>query len=59
VHNRFLLPATLPEPRPGSVVTVPQKDPAERKDYVAIAGAVASILSALVTTVVLLTRRGS
>ena len=59
IRSRFLLPARLPEPRPGSIVTVPQKDPADRKDYIAIAGAVASILSALVTTIVLITRRGA
>lgn len=59
VRSRFLLPAQLPEPRPGSIVTVPQKDPADKKDFIAIAGAVASILSALVTTIVLITRRGA
>jgi hypothetical protein len=46
----------LPEPGPGSVVFVPEKDPADRKDYVAIAGAVAQILASLVAIVVVVSR---
>jgi len=56
VRGRFLLPAQMPEPRPGSVVTVPQKDPTDRKDYVAIASAVTSILATFVTLIVLIQR---
>lgn len=46
----------LPKPGPGSVVFVPEKDPADRKDYVAIAGAMAQILASLVAIVVVVSR---
>ena len=46
----------MPEPRAGSVVHVPEKDPSERRDYVAIAAAGAQLLGALVT-VILATRK--
>ena len=42
------------KPRPGSVVIVPEKDPSERKDYVAAAGAVAQIAASLVAIVALI-----
>lgn len=57
VHNRFLLPSSMPQPRPGSVVTVPEKDPNDKKDYVAITGAVASVLASTVAIIVALTNR--
>jgi protein involved in polysaccharide export with SLBB domain len=57
VRNRLLLPSTNPQPRPGSVVTVPEKDPNDRKDYVAIAGAVASILASTVAIIIAITNR--
>ena len=46
----------VPEPRAGSSVFVPQKDPNDRKDYVAIVGAVAQVLASLVAIVVVATR---
>ena len=46
----------VPEPRAGGSVFVPQKDPTDRKDYVAIVGAVAQVLASLVAIVVVLTR---
>jgi protein involved in polysaccharide export with SLBB domain len=57
VRNRFLLPSTNPQPRPGSVVTVPERDPNDKKDYVAIAGAVASILASTVAIIIAITNR--
>ncbi|MFL5606306.1 MAG: SLBB domain-containing protein [Gemmatimonadaceae bacterium] len=57
VRNRFLLPSTNPQPRPGSVVTVPEKDPNDRKDYVAIAGAVASVLASTTAIIIAISRR--
>jgi protein involved in polysaccharide export with SLBB domain len=57
VHNRFLLPSAMPQPRPGSVVSVPEKDPNDKKDYVAITGAVASVLASTVAIIVALTNR--
>jgi protein involved in polysaccharide export with SLBB domain len=57
VRKRFLLPSTNPQPRPGSVVTVPEKDPNDRIDYVALAGAITSILASTVAIVIAITRR--
>jgi hypothetical protein len=56
VRRRLLVPSSLPEPRPGSVVTVPEKDPNDRKDYTAIVGSVAQILAATVAIVIALKR---
>lgn len=56
VRRRFLLPAVMPQPRPGSMVTVPEKDPADKKDYVAIVGAVASILASSTAIIIAITR---
>jgi hypothetical protein len=56
VRNRFLLPSSMPQPRPGSIVTVPERDPNDKKDYLAIAGAVASILASTVAIIVTVTR---
>jgi hypothetical protein len=39
------------------VVTVPEKDPNDRKDYVAIAGAITSILASTVAIIVAIARR--
>ena len=43
-----LLPASTPRPQPGSQVFVPERDPADRRDYLAIAGSVAQILGSIV-----------
>jgi protein involved in polysaccharide export with SLBB domain len=56
VHNRFLLPSSMPRPRPGSVVTVPEKDPADKKDYIALTGTVAQIIASTVAIIVALKR---
>jgi protein involved in polysaccharide export with SLBB domain len=56
VRRRLLIPSAMPEPRPGSIVTVPEKDPSDKKDYTAIAGSIASILSATVAIVIALRR---
>jgi len=47
----------VPEPGPGSVVFVPEKDPNDKKDYTAMAGSVAQILASLVAIVVVVTRK--
>jgi polysaccharide export outer membrane protein len=57
VRSRFLLPVQLPEPRPGSIVTVPVKDPNDKKDYIGIATSITSVFASLVTVLVLITRR--
>ncbi len=45
-----------PKPGPGSEVFVPVKDTTQRKDYVALAGAIAQILASTVAIVVVVTR---
>jgi protein involved in polysaccharide export with SLBB domain len=57
VRRRLLLPSTNPQPRPGSIVTVPERDPADRVDYVALAGAITSILASTVAIIIAITRR--
>jgi hypothetical protein len=52
-----LLVKRHPEPGPGSVVFVPEKDPNDKKDYTAMAGSVAQILASLVAIVVVVTRK--
>jgi protein involved in polysaccharide export with SLBB domain len=56
VRRRLLIPSAMPEPRPGSIVTVPEKDPNDKKDYTAIAGSIAQILGATVAIVALVKR---
>lgn len=56
VKRRFLFFGSSPKPRPGSVVTVPEKDPDARVDYVGIFGSIAQVLSAAVTVIVVATR---
>ncbi|MFN8582184.1 MAG: SLBB domain-containing protein [Gemmatimonadaceae bacterium] len=46
--RHLLLFRSLPEPRPGSTVSVPARDPNDKKDYAAIVGSVASVLTSLV-----------
>jgi polysaccharide biosynthesis/export protein len=43
-----LLPGSVPKPQPGSQVFVPEKDPTDKKDYLAITGSVAQILGSVV-----------
>jgi protein involved in polysaccharide export with SLBB domain len=55
-RQRSLLFSRNPVPRAGSEVHVPERDPNERKDYVAMAGAVAQILASIVAVIVVVTR---
>ena len=57
VRKRFLLPRSMPQPRPGSTVTVPEKDPLDKVDVVALAGAITSILASTVAIIIAITRR--
>jgi protein involved in polysaccharide export with SLBB domain len=54
--RHFLFFQNDPEPRAGSVVTVPARDPNDRKDYTAMAGAIAQVLASIVAIVVVATR---
>ena len=48
ISRRRFLPDGVPEPRAGSSVYVPERDPSLRRDYLAVFGGVAQILSTLV-----------
>jgi polysaccharide biosynthesis/export protein len=59
VARRFLLPDGQPTPRPGAVVTVPQRDRQERQDnlaartqVVSIVATVATVLASLATIII-------
>jgi polysaccharide export outer membrane protein len=54
VRGRGILRDAVPMPQAGAVVTVPEKDPSERRDFAAVATVLAQILVSLVTVVVLL-----
>jgi protein involved in polysaccharide export with SLBB domain len=56
VNRRWFLPSSLPKPRAGSVVTVPELDPADKKDYIALTGTVAQIIASTVAIIVALRR---
>jgi protein involved in polysaccharide export with SLBB domain len=57
ISRRFLLPDGMPEPRPGSVVMVPEKDPNDRRDYTALATAAVQVAASLVAVVALIISR--
>jgi protein involved in polysaccharide export with SLBB domain len=55
--SRFLLPDGIPQPKAGSTVIVPARDPSDKPfDFLANAGSVAQILATLVTLVIALRR---
>ncbi|MES2179203.1 MAG: SLBB domain-containing protein [Gemmatimonadota bacterium] len=56
VRRHFLRPTSMPRPKPGSVVTVPELDPSDKKDFVALAGSVAQIIAGTVAIIVALRR---
>ncbi len=56
VNRRFLLPDGHPKPLPGAVVVVPERDPADRKDWAGLLGSIAQILVSTVAIVVVATR---
>ena len=56
VRGRGIFPDAVPVPQAGAIVTVPEKDPADKNDFAAIATVLAQVLASLVTVVVLLKR---
>lgn len=56
VRSRMLMPRTVPEPRAGSIVTVPVMDPADKRDYLATAAAIAQVLGSTIAIIVALRR---
>ena len=57
VKRRVILADGRPTPLPGAVVTVPARDPNEKKDLPGIFGAVAQVVAGAVTVIVLLATR--
>jgi protein involved in polysaccharide export with SLBB domain len=53
LHSHWFRPTSMPTPGPGSVVTVPERDPADKKDFLAMAAQVGQILAGLTTLIVL------
>ncbi|MDB4915701.1 MAG: polysaccharide export protein [Gemmatimonadetes bacterium] len=56
VRHHFLRPNSMPEPKAGSTVTVPELDPADKKDYIALTGTVAQIIASTVAIIVAIKR---
>jgi len=54
-RSKFLFWSSYPTPGPGSVVTVPAKDPAERFDTMGLITNIVAILASLTTVIVVLT----
>jgi polysaccharide export outer membrane protein len=56
-QSHFLLPDGIPQPRAGSTVFVPERDPSDKPfDLLASAGSIAAVLGSLVTLVIALRR---
>ena len=53
---RRFWPDSHPDPQPGGVVFVPQKDPADATNFLTQAGTMASVLTALASLVVVITQ---
>jgi protein involved in polysaccharide export with SLBB domain len=53
VHARPLLPDGVPVPRPGAVVTVPEKPTSDKSDWVGLATVFAQVVASLATIVVI------
>jgi hypothetical protein len=56
VRGRWLFPDAVPVPQAGAVVSVPQKDPNDRRDYAAIANSTSQIVASLIAIIALLRR---
>ena len=52
-HRTALLYSANPRPQPGSVVNVPEKDPNNKRDWIAVAQTSLSLLASLITVAVL------
>ncbi len=56
-NNCFFAPSSTPKPNAGSTITVPQRDPLEKPfDFLASVGAIASLLTTIVTVVIAVRR---
>jgi hypothetical protein len=55
-HRQFWFWTGEPQPQPGSTVVVPEKDPNDKRDWLAIATAATSILGSLIAISVIVRR---
>jgi hypothetical protein len=55
-HRRSLFFTSTPTPAAGSTVTVPERDPNDKRDWVAAAQTTLSLVASLVTIAVLVKR---
>jgi protein involved in polysaccharide export with SLBB domain len=56
VKQHIFLPDQMPKPRPGSVVTVPYRDPSAKRDIIPLITGLAQIIGSTVAIVVAVTR---
>lgn len=56
INRRIILPDGRPTPLPGAVVVVPQRDPADRKDWAGLLGSIAQVLASTVAIVAIAVR---
>lgn len=56
VRRRTFFPDDVPKPQAGAVVTVPDRDPSDKRDYAAIASVVSQIVASLVA-IIAITKR--
>jgi protein involved in polysaccharide export with SLBB domain len=57
VKRRFLLADGKPTPRAGAIVTVPARDPNEKRELPGIVGSIAQVVTGAITVIVLLATR--
>jgi polysaccharide export outer membrane protein len=56
VRGRFLLSDVVPQPQAGAVVTVPERDPLDKRDYAAIAAVATQLIASLVAVIAIIRR---
>ena len=56
VRSRFLIGDHVPQPQAGAVVTVPERDPSDKRDYAAIAAVTSQLLASLVAVIAIVRR---
>ena len=56
MKEHFFLPDQMPKPRPGSIVTVPVRDPATKRDIIPLITGLAQIIGSTVAIIVAVTR---
>ncbi len=56
VRRRVLVSRSIPVPKAGAVVSVPERDPADKRDLTAIVGSISSVLASLIAIVAVVRR---